>query len=380
MKHLNKLIEAHRIIVCVGSGGVGKTTTSAAIALHAACSGRRALVLTIDPAKRLANSLGLKSLNHTAAQIDLNALTNRDDCNPEGELCAMMLDMKEGFDDLVKNHCHPNESQRILTNRLYKRFSTSLAGALEYAAVERLYTLYQDERYDLIVLDTPPTQHALDFLDAPNRLHAALENSALQWLYQPALATGKVSLGLLRLGARGLRKILSKLTGGDLLNDIAEFLEALSPLYEGIVSRSQTVSALLHSDKSAFLVITSPDPMTLKDARLFEEKLKEMGLLLGGIIVNRVHVSPLHGEETEQIAISINQTINLILEEPPDPAFTEVLVKNAMDFARLASGDLKAIAALNDTSQTQISTVPLYDTDIHNIEGLLQIRRDIFSP
>jgi len=212
---LHDIVASHEILVCVGSGGVGKTTSSAVIALHAALSGRKVLVLTIDPARRLANSLGLEGIDNEETRIDLKTLFPKE-LTDGGELWAMMLDMKQSFDSVVKRNLEGETAERILSNRIYQSFSSSLSGTHEYSAIERLCELASEGRYDLIVLDTPPTRHALDFLDAPQRLYDALDNSALQWLYKPALASGKVGLGLVKLGARGIRRTLGKLTGSAL--------------------------------------------------------------------------------------------------------------------------------------------------------------------
>ena len=185
-----ELLDQRELVICVGSGGVGKTTSSAVIGLNAALAGKKVLVLTIDPAKRLANSLGVSALDNEAQQIPLSQFRDIG-LEPDGELWAMMLDMKESFDHLVERHAPSDQNrQDILSNRFYQYFSTSLAGTQEYAASERLYELHSERDFDLIVLDTPPTTHALDFLEAPQRLARAVENKALQWLYKPNVLTG----------------------------------------------------------------------------------------------------------------------------------------------------------------------------------------------
>ena len=218
MNAFASLIEKKRVVVCVGSGGVGKTTTSAVIALHAAIEGRKVLVLTIDPARRLANSLGLDALGNEMMRIPLERF-HEIGVEPKGEMWAMMLDMKESFDRVVKRYAPPTERDAILSNRFYQSFSTSLAGSQEYAAAAGPYELYEEGGFDLIVLDTPTTTHALDFLEAPRRLEEAIDNKALTWLYKPGVLAGRAGLGVFSAGTAYVARTLAKFTGAELLDE-----------------------------------------------------------------------------------------------------------------------------------------------------------------
>jgi len=378
---LHDIVASHEILVCVGSGGVGKTTSSAVIALHAALSGRKVLVLTIDPARRLANSLGLEGIDNEETRIDLKTLFPKE-LTDGGELWAMMLDMKQSFDSVVKRNLEGETAERILSNRIYQSFSSSLSGTHEYSAIERLCELASEGRYDLIVLDTPPTRHALDFLDAPQRLYDALDNSALQWLYKPALASGKVGLGLVKLGARGIRRTLGKLTGSALLDETAVFLEHLAPLFGALRDHAKTVHDLLRANSTAFIVVTSPDSLTIAEAVYFDERLHEESLNFGGFIVNRVHESVQGSEEMPDKS----SLVDLLLSVPGSRRIGKnqlqqlavELLANAHDFDRLAEADQAALDGLNARRAGSVHPIPLYSTDIHSLSGLNRLRRDLF--
>lgn len=395
MNALSRLIAAHRTVVCVGSGGVGKTTTSAVIALHAAILGRRALVLTIDPAKRLANSLGLQGIGNDATRIDLEpyyGATKR----AHGELWAMMLDMKTSFDNVVQRNTSPADAERILGNKYYKSFSSSLSGTQEYSAIERLWELSETGKYDLIVLDTPPTRHALDFLDAPTRLYSALDSSAMQWLYKPALASGKVGLGLVKLGARGIRKTLGKLTGSQMLDDLTVFLEGLAPLFEGLKERAGRVDALLHDAATAFVVVTSPDPLTVSEALYFDDRLAQERLRLAAFVVNRVR-TPVRGSDAGAAELRDASALVAALRRLPGSArhddaelqrLAPKVLRNAADFDGLAAADQVALQRLRDNRKggtggrgdsVPVFPIPLYSTDIYSMSGLDRVRRDLFG-
>ncbi len=392
MNALSRLIAAHRTVVCVGSGGVGKTTTSAVIALHAAILGRRALVLTIDPAKRLANSLGLEGIGNEATRIDLEPYYGAAK-RPRGELWAMMLDMKTSFDNVVQRNTTPADAERILCNKYYKSFSSSLSGTQEYSAIERLWELSETGKYDLIVLDTPPTRHALDFLDAPTRLYSALDSSAMQWLYKPALASGKVGLGLVKLGARGIRKTLGKLTGSQMLDDLTVFLEGLAPLFEGLKERAGRVDALLHDSATAFVVVTSPDPLTVSEALYFDDRLAQERLRLAAFVVNRVR-TPVRGADASAAELRDASALVAALRRLPGAArhddaelqrLAPKVLRNADDFDGLAAADQVALQRLRDNRKggsveaVPVFPIPLYSTDVYSMTGLDRVRRDLFG-
>ena len=231
---LRRGLTGRRMVVCVGPGGVGKTTVAAAIGLGAAVDGARVLVCTIDPARRLANALGLSSLGNVESRVPEHKFTEAG-LRPKGALFAMMLDVKRTWDDLVTRHA-PDAArrERILKNRLYQQMSSALAGSQEYMAMEKLYELATDRDYDVVVLDTPPTAHALDFLDAPDRILDFLGNETARALLAPAAAAGKIGLRLAQLGGGAIAKTLARFTGPAVLSDLGDFLQSFQGMYEGV--------------------------------------------------------------------------------------------------------------------------------------------------
>lgn len=384
---LSDLLNHRRILICVGSGGVGKTTTSAVIGLHAALEGLKVLVLTIDPAKRLANSLGIDAIDHRRQKIPLERFTEIG-LEPRGELWAMMLDMKEAFDHLVHRDAPTEEAaQEILENPFYQYFSTSLAGTQEYAASERIYELRQEDYFDLIVLDTPPTTHALDFLDAPKRLSDAVGSRALQWMYKPGVLTGRPGKGLLSVGTGYVMRTLGKFTGGELLRDLTVFLKAFSVLFEGFDARARAVQELLSSDETSFVVVTAPDTLTVEEALYFYEQLGDSSFDVDGFVVNRVHprwvneeIDALGKELPEGLAklasaAGIGQKNEVDLEE-----LAALLEENAVQLDIRAGQDRGSIEKmrLRLPPSMPIVPVPYFNQDIHSLEGLNKARKAIF--
>ncbi len=383
-QRFSDLIARREVVVCVGSGGVGKTTTSAVIALQAALEGKRALVLTIDPARRLANSLGVDRLGNDPVQIPLERFEEIG-LKPQGELWAMMLDMKQSFDRLVDRHAPDAQAkQQILRNRLYQYFSTSLAGTQEYAAAERLYELHVEGRYDLIVLDTPPTTHALDFLEAPNRLVEAINSKALSWLYKPNALSG---FGLIGAGTSTIVKTLGKFTGGDLLKELGVFLQAFSTLFGGFQERASRVRALLQSDVTAFVVVTSPTAANIDEAIYFYNKLGAEEARVGAFITNRVHPAWVSREELNRPSIRMADELASVHEALADmdkeaqQALARKLRQNAQEFQVLADLDAESIQRLRDRVPNKIPLlpVPYFSRDIHSLIGLDHVRRALFD-
>ncbi|MFU8802728.1 MAG: ArsA family ATPase, partial [Bradymonadaceae bacterium] len=368
----SELLTGREVVICVGSGGVGKTTTSAVIGLHAALAGRKVLVLTIDPARRLANSLGVDELGHAMQQIPLERFREIG-LEPKGELWAMMLDMKESFDHLVDVHAPDNKTRdEILENRFYQFFSTSLAGTQEYAASERLFELYTDGDFDLIVLDTPPTTHALDFLEAPSRLVEAVSSRALQWLYKPGVLSGKPGLGIVSVGTSYVVRTLSRFTGGELLTDLSVFLRTFSSLFEGFEERARRVQELLSSDVTSFIVITAPDTLTVEEALYFFDMLGSSKLNVDGFVVNRVHPRWVSNEdlesETTHLADHLRRLANELDASPPNlDTLADLLIENASQFQLRATQDALSIEKMQDELPTSIPilTVPFFNQDIH---------------
>jgi anion-transporting ArsA/GET3 family ATPase len=272
---------ATRIIVCCGSGGVGKTTTSAALALAAAEAGREVVVLTIDPARRLAQSLGLVELDNEPRLVETPG--------SKGELYAMMLDMKRTFDDVVSAHSTPERAEVIFANPFYQALSSSFAGTQEYMAMEKLGQLRASDRWDLIIVDTPPSRSALDFLDAPNRMSRFLDGTMIRLLTAPARAGGRAGVRLVGAGFVIFSRIISKILGGQLLNDISAFVSALDTMFGGFRERATATYELLREPGTSFVVVASPEPDALREASYFVDRLSTEGMPLAGLVLNRTH-------------------------------------------------------------------------------------------
>lgn len=388
----SQVLDERRIMICVGSGGVGKTTTSAVIGLQAALAGKRVLVLTIDPARRLANSLGIEEIGNERQQIPLARFRDVG-LEPKGEMWAMMLDMKESFDRLVQRDA-PDEQTRdkILENRFYHYFSTSLAGTQEYAASERLFDLHEEGYFDLIVLDTPPTTHALDFLEAPERLADAVSSRALQWLYKPGIFSGKPGRGILSVGTSYVTRTLGKFTGGELLKDLSVFLRTFSALFDGFEERARAVQRLLASDEVGFVVVTAPDTLTVEEALFFHDQLGGEALHVDGFVVNRVHPHWVEDQAIEAGAEPLCRALEAVdekLEGKRDEAagtlnFEEMaaaMVENAMQLQLRADQDSGSIEHLRGElpATMPIVQVPYFNQDIHSLEGLDTARRELFD-
>ena len=280
------LLDGKRVVICAGSGGVGKTTTSAAIAAGMAARGKKVAVLTIDPAKRLADSLGLPELGNTERQVAPELFETVGIDTEGGELWAMMLDAKATFDEVIREHAPDAETrERILENRIYKQLSNALAGSQEYMAMEKLYEIWSDDRYDLLVLDTPPTRNALDFLDAPKRLTQFIEGRALQVFLRPTGFATRIIGG----GTSMVFSVLRRITGVDLLEDLAEFFQAFQGMVGGFRERAKKVNELLTAPETSFLVVCGPQGEPISEAVYFHQKLEAAEMPFGGVIVNKVH-------------------------------------------------------------------------------------------
>jgi anion-transporting ArsA/GET3 family ATPase len=283
---MDRLIDDRRtrIIVCCGSGGVGKTTAAAAIGLRAAERGRQACVLTVDPARRLAQSMGLTSLDNTPRQVD------GVDTADGGSLHAMMLDMKRTFDEIVEAHSDPDRAAQILANPFYQSLSSSFAGTQEYMAMEKLGQLRRADEWDLIVVDTPPSRSALDFLDAPQRLSRFLDGRLIRLLTAPA-KTGMSAMRVLNAGFAMMTGVLTKILGAQVLKDAQTFVTAFDTMFGGFRERAEATYRLLQAPGTAFLVVAAPEPDALREASYFVERLDAERMPLAGLILNRVHTS-----------------------------------------------------------------------------------------
>ncbi|MCT9076885.1 ArsA family ATPase [Streptomyces fulvoviolaceus] len=272
-----------RIVVCCGSGGVGKTTTAAALGLRAAERGRKVVVLTIDPARRLAQSMGIDSLDNTPRRVK--------DVDGEGQLDAMMLDMKRTFDEIVEAHADAERAAAILNNPFYQSLSAGFAGTQEYMAMEKLGQLRARDEWDLIVVDTPPSRSALDFLDAPKRLGSFLDGRLIRLLTAPAKLGGRAGMKFLNVGMSMMTGTLGKLLGGQLLKDVQTFVAAMDTTFGGFRTRADATYKLLQAPGTAFLVVAAPERDALREAAYFVERLAAEDMPLAGLVLNRVHGS-----------------------------------------------------------------------------------------
>jgi anion-transporting ArsA/GET3 family ATPase len=370
MASIADLLEGKRVCICAGSGGVGKTTTSAAIAAGMAARGRKVAVLTIDPAKRLADSLGLPELGNTERQVDPSLFSETGVETNGGELWAMMLDAKATFDEVVRKHAPDAETrERILSNRIYQQLSNALAGSQEYMAMEKLFEIHAEDRYDLLVLDTPPSRNALDFLDAPRRLTQFIEGRALQVFIKP---TG-FGMKVFGRGAGMAFGVLKRITGVDLLQDLAEFFQAMSGMVGGFQERAKRVTELLAADESTFLVVCGPQGEPIEEAVYFHRKLVEAKLPFGGVIVNKVHYEDEMPLEHEELGPELTDAV-------ADEGLAARVRKNFEDFRALSERDRRNVEHLAREMRTRaVIRVPYLDEDIHDLAGLMEVNRYLFA-
>jgi anion-transporting ArsA/GET3 family ATPase len=365
-----ELLEGKRICICAGSGGVGKTTTSAAIAAGMAARGLKVAVLTIDPAKRLADSLGLPELGNEERQVDPALFEETGTETNGGELWAMMLDPKQTFDEVVRNHAPDAETrERILSNRIYQQLSSALAGSQEFMAMEKLFEIHAEDRYDLLVLDTPPSRNALDFLDAPKRLLQFIEGRALQIFMRPA----GIGMKLFGRGTSMMFGVLKRITGVNLLEDLAEFFQAFSGMVEGFRERAQRVNELLSAPESTFLVVCGPQGEPITEAVYFHRKLVEARMPFGGVIVNKVHYEEELGEPGPELEREL-------ADELGDADLASRVAANFAGFRALSARDRRNVARLAAEMRTKaVIQVPYLDEDVHDLRGLMEINRYLFA-
>jgi len=356
---VGRLIARKQVVICAGSGGVGKTTVSAAIAVGAAARGKTAAVLTIDPAKRLANSLGLPELGNEERQVPIAG---------DGELWAMMLDAKRTFDELVDTYA-PDEQARdaVLANPIYRQLSNAVAGSQEYMAMEKLHELHLEGRYDLLVLDTPPTRNALDFLDAPRRLERFIDSRSLSFFR----SSGRKSLGIVGRGTGLLFAAMKRATGVDLLSDLAEFFNAFGDMADGFRERAEHVSSLLCDSRTTFLLVTSPRSAAIQEATYFHRKLAEEDLPFGGVIVNRMRPA-VGSEPARELEAELTQHL--------DRDLADRVVRNLEQQRVLAERDARNVAGLRERlGRKPLLTVPELPGDVHDLAGLEELNGHLFS-
>jgi anion-transporting ArsA/GET3 family ATPase len=356
-----ELLEGRRIVVCAGSGGVGKTTTAAAIAMGMAERGLKVAVVTIDPAKRLADSLGLEELGNEPRLVDPQRFSDHG-IEIRGELWALMLDAKRTFDALIERLApDPATRDEVLANRIYQQLSSAVAGSQEFTAIAKLYELDQEGDYDLLVLDTPPSRNALDFLDAPSRLTGFFQGRAIKMFLRPAGLGGRI----LGRGTGVVFGLMERLTGVDLLHDLSVFFRALGGMIDGFTERARRVGALLEDPGTTFLIITAPRHDPVEEAIFFHRKLAAAAMPFGGLVVNRLHTSP-----------------------GPDGALPDGLDADLAARVVTAAHELEALAEREAENVELLRTrlgdppmilVPELDGDVHDVEGLARVRGHLFA-
>ena len=362
MTFLQQVVADHAVVICAGSGGVGKTTTAAALALHGAQQGRRTIVLTIDPARRLADALGLSELGNEARTVDVAA---------RGSLSAMMLDQKGAWDALVERYAPtPEVRQRILGNRFYQHLSQSFAGSQEYMAVEQLYALHHGGQYDLIIVDTPPTRQALDFLDAPQRVGDFLDRKIIRWFVKPYFSAGWATLRVMNRTVGALFRRLEDATGLSALAEISDFFTSMSGLFDGFGERVQRVNRLLRSKRTAFVLVASPEEQVLTEAEEFCRKVSDLSVSLRAVVFNRVH------EESalDARALADDWLRALAAKALKNGDSAARYSQNFLRYETLARGDNLRIEAflgqLRGRARLATVMVPNFDEDLHDLDGL----------
>jgi anion-transporting ArsA/GET3 family ATPase len=361
-RHLDvdELLASASVIVCCGAGGVGKTTTSAALALRAAERGRKVCVLTIDPARRLAQSMGLTELDNTpraVAGIDTSA---------GGSLDAMMLDMKRTFDDIVLAHSDPQRAQQILANPFYVSLSSSFAGTQEYMAMEKLGQLRREGSWDLIIVDTPPSRSALDFLDAPQRLGRFLDGRMIRLLLAPAKAGGRGVMKVFTAGLSVFTNVLTRIVGAQALKDLSLFVVSLETMFGGFRERAEQTYTLLKEPGTAFVVVAVPERDALREAAYFVERLGDERMPLAAMVLNRVHTTAAPGLSAQRAVAAAEA-----LDDSGESALTAAVLRVHAERIALAARDER----LADRFGSAHRSVPVVEVaaqagDVHDLEGL----------
>jgi anion-transporting ArsA/GET3 family ATPase len=364
---LDELLDSAAIIVCCGAGGVGKTTTSAALALRAAERGRRVCVLTIDPARRLAQSMGLTELDNTPRAV------SGVDSDSGGSLDAMMLDMKRTFDDIVLAHSDPQRAQQILANPFYVSLSSSFAGTQEYMAMEKLGQLKRDGSWDLIVVDTPPSRSALDFLDAPQRLGRFLDGRMIRLLLAPAKAGGRGVLRVFTAGFTVFTNVLTRIIGAQALKDLSLFVASLETMFGGFRDRAEQTYQLLKEPGTAFVVVAVPERDALREAAYFVERLAEERMPLAMLALNRVHTSGAPQLSVER-SIAAAESLDDSGESPLTAAVLRIHAERLGTAARDRRLADRFLSAHPSVPVVQVAAQP---NDVHDLHGLRLIAAEL---
>jgi anion-transporting ArsA/GET3 family ATPase len=383
---LRELIDRHRVVIAAGSGGVGKTTVAASVALWGALGGRRTVVITIDPARRLADSLGLEILGAGERAITLDGLAATGG-SPRGSLVALMLDQKGAWDALVERHAPAEARPRILANPFYQHLSQSFAGSHEYMAIEQLCVLVESGRYDLIVVDTPPTRHALDFLEAPRRIGDFLDRKIIRWFLRPYFSAGWSALRAMNRTAGFLLRRLEQATGVSALAEISDFFSSMSELFENFQSRVDRAHEVLRGKETAFVLVSGPEEQVLGDAEYLSTKMAELHMPLKGVVLNRVHreFRPRGGrglggdvlgpEDAEQVAQVVARAMGGSGRDARE------LAENFLDYQALARGESLRIEQFRVglPRGVPVVQVPNFARDIHDLATLAAMHPYLFG-
>lgn len=360
---VDRVLDTARIVVCCGAGGVGKTTTAAALGLRAAERGRAVVVLTIDPARRLAQSMGLRELDNAPRRVAGVAPT------AGGRLDAMMLDMKRTFDEIVLAHSTPERAEQLFANPFYQSLSSSFSGTQEYMAMEKLGQLEATGRWDLIVVDTPPTRSALDFLDAPKRLGTFLDGRLLRLLLAPARAGGRAYVKVLGAGFLVFTRVLTKIIGTQVLQDVSQFVAALETMFGGFRQRAEKTYRLLAAPGTAFVVVAAPEAAALREASYFVDRLGQEAMPLAGLVVNRVHHSPAERLNPER-SLAAAETLEERGEHPLAAAVLRLHADRVLLAARERRLRERFTRAHPDVPLVEVEALP---EDVHDLAGLRQV-------
>jgi anion-transporting ArsA/GET3 family ATPase len=382
---LRDVVAGHRIVVSAGSGGVGKTTVAASLALWGSLQGRRTVVLTIDPAKRLASSLGLETLGSVPHEIPATVF-GAQGLTPAGPLWAMMLDQKGAWDALVERHAPPEARARILENPFYQHLSQTFAGSQEYMAIEQLCLLAESGDYDLIVVDTPPTRHALDFLEAPQRLGDFLDKSVIKWFVRPYFNAGWSALRAVNRSVGFLLRRIEQATGISALAEISDFFTSMSGLFDNFQVRIDKAYDVLRGAGTAFVVVSSPEEQVLEDAEYLSTKMSELRMPLKGVVLNRVHHEfrpARRGRRGAEVGPEDVQEIAAVVERALGgrPGDAEELAVNFADYQALARGESLRIEQFRAglPRRVPVVTVPNFARDVHDLAALAAMHAHLFG-
>ncbi len=376
---LGNILHKKKILVCVGSGGVGKTTTAAALALAAARSGLKTLVLTIDPAKRLANSLGLETLGHEIQRVPDDRLAAAGPVSDGGSLFAMMLDQEKAFDEMVRRHASdPEAVKRILANPVYQQIAGSLAGSQEYAALTKLHEFDRSGEYELIVVDTPPTAHALDFLDAPVKLTEAIDSPAIEWFRK---LRGDKKSGWSVVGKTGgyVLKKLAKFVGSKFIDDIGIFFTEFNDILGGFRTRAEEVFSLLRDDRVGFVLVASPEEMAVREALYFHGRLQSSKMPLAGFVINRLRLRrPTESLSPAKLKQSLTALPSVQAAGVSGTALDTAVASMLLAYREqemLATADAASIETIREAvgDSLPLALVPQQSRDVHHIERLAEL-------